>query len=83
MSQLHTEIIGPGRQKTPRETRFRLAGPYWVNGMQVWRVFDLHEHKQLGADCMSFREAKQQLRDIVVGKTAFYFQGVPFKRTKG
>lgn len=77
------DIIGPNRKETPRETRFRLAGPYWVNGMRVWRVFDLHERKQLGEDCMSFEMARKQLRDIVVGKTAFYFQGIPFKRTKG
>jgi hypothetical protein len=77
------EIIGPDRTKTPRETRFRLAGPYWVHGMRVWRLFDLHEHKQIGMDCMSFQDAKRQLYDLAIGKTAFYFGGVPFKRTKG
>lgn len=78
----HADIIGPKRRETPRETRFRLAGPYWVNGMRVWRVFDLHSRQQLGPDHMLFEEAKRALVDIVVGKTQFYFGGIPFKRSE-
>lgn len=77
------DVIGPGRRETPRATRFRLAGPYWVNGMRVWRVFDLHGNRQVGPDHMLFGEAKKELIDLAMGKTSFYFRGVPFKRSEG
>jgi hypothetical protein len=83
MSQPAFDVIGPGRRETPRETRFRLCGPYWVSGMRVWRIFDLHERCKVGEDHMLFEEAAEALRDVVIGKTAFHFQGIPFKRGTG
>jgi len=77
------EIIGPGRRKTPKSTRWRICGPYWVRGMQVWRLFDLYEHKQLGRDCFTVEEAKKIASEVVIGRTQFFFNGIPFRRSDG
>lgn len=77
------EIVGPGNDETPRETLYRLCGPYWINGMRVWRIFNLKTREKLGEDFFLYAEARRALSDIVVGKTAFYFRNIPFRRTNG
>jgi len=51
--------------------------------MQVWRLFDLYEHKQLGRDCFTVEEAKKIASEVVIGRTQFFFNGIPFRRSDG
>jgi hypothetical protein len=74
-------FIGPHGAKVPRETLYRVCGPYPIRGMNVWRVFDVRTKKKMGPDCFTLDEAKFLAYELSIGRVRFFFQGIPFKRS--
>lgn len=76
-----------GRDGMPRPepgTRFRLKGPYMVNGMQVWRVFEAgrDEDRKLGKDFFVRDEAVEFLRDLEAGRASCFMGASRFVMRK-
>ena len=66
------------------KTRYRILGPFAVNGMRVWRIHEIGRGgktgPQVGPDHMSWDTAVDELRALVTGRRAFYFGHVGFGR---
>lgn len=66
------------------KTRYRILGPFTVNGMRVWRIHKIGRGgktgEQVGPNHMSWDVACDELRALVSGKRSFYFGGVGFEK---
>lgn len=56
-------------------TRVRIIGPLVINGMRVWRVFNVTRmpHVQIGPDCLSYDEALERAKETADGKAVIWF----------
>lgn len=65
------------------KTKYRVLGPFNVNGMRVWRIHEIAKGGktglQVGPDHMSWATAVDELRALVSGRRAFYFRGIGFE----
>lgn len=77
-------MIPQAQQPTPlKGTRVRIYGPEVVNGMRIWRVFDVttDSWNQIGPPCFSYNEAIVRAREATTGKAVIWFGGVKLQPT--
>jgi len=67
-------------------TRYRVMGPFDINGMRVWRIHTIGRGgktgEQIGPDHPSWAVAVDELRALTTGKRSFYFGGIGFEKRK-
>jgi hypothetical protein len=69
---------GGGFPRPLAKNRYRIQGPYVVNGMSVWRVWDLRPDRtdscpvQIGPDCFSYEEAWERAEEAASGRAAIW-----------
>lgn len=70
-------------QPLPRPgTRVRIIGPTVMNGMKIWRVYDVNTEQQIGPTCFSSEEAGKRADEYLSGKKVIWMGHTKFERKK-